>query len=215
MGDYGKVDVSAGYTRFDARDFGKVGVGYSYQNEFSNPNIGYKLAGNASALIGNGHGVNSEVYAGLDFGKMNCTQFNIGLMADYTQAFEKDKVQVNTTITNGNIEGVLANVDINSNRSLKTGLEVGFTRNLCCDDDKKLKLALNGGAEFHSNPKLNANGTEIQYSNKMNKVSPFLGAKAEYSKKVNSKGNEFFINGKCYISENVSTYGEAGIGFRF
>ena len=52
MGDYGNVGINAGYARLNARDYGKIGLEGSLKKELDkNPNIGYTLGGNASALI--------------------------------------------------------------------------------------------------------------------------------------------------------------------
>ncbi len=209
MGDgYGKLGVSAGIARFDAREYGKVGAEYTLRGDFSNPDIGYKLGAKANALIGNGNGVNASTYAGLVFDNMSCTQYNVGLVADYTQAFKKDSQRLAEV-------GEMLPVDIDAHKSLKAGAEVGFTRNLCCDEDRRLEVSVLGGAEFHPDFETDIPNNRLQYSNKFDKISPFFGAKAEFAKKINSKGNELFFNGACNISDKASTYGELGIGFRF
>ena len=205
MGDYGNIGINAGYARFCAKDFGKVGLDGTLKGDFQNQNIGYKLSANASGLIGNGHGVNAGGYAGVEFGKLNCTQYNLGVMTDYTKAFGKEKLE---TLGDGSFIG-----DINPNQSLKAGLELGFSRNICCDDDRRISVSLMGGEDIYNEAKLNLDNQNIEYS-KLNKVKPFLGTRAEYAKKVNDKGQELYFNGKCFLSDG-STYGEAGIGFRF
>lgn len=208
MGAQGKIGIIAGYSLVNAKDYGKIGAEYTYQNSFkNNSNIGYKLACNGNALIGKNSGGSAGVYAGLDFGKNSCTQYNLGLMADYTQAgsdkAKHTEAQETTCITIANY----------SQQALRTGGELGFTRNLCCDDDKKLHIAVQGGAEFTSKlqPELNDN---LIYSKKLNQVKPFLGAVAEYSQKVNDKGHELYFKGSCQYSD-VNSKGEFGIGFRF
>lgn len=209
MGDYGNIGINAGYARFETRDYGKVGLEGSLKGDFANDNIGYKLSGSAAGLIGSGHGVNAGAYAGVEFGKQNCTQFNLGVMADYTKAFGDSGYEV------ANISGntVTYSTEIDPNQSLKAGLELGFSRNLCCDENRKLSVSLMGGADFYNEAKLNADKGQIEYS-KMNKIKPFIGTRAEYAKTVNDKGHQLYFNGKCFLSDG-STYGEAGIGFRF
>lgn len=209
MGDYGNVGINAGYARFGARDFGKLGLEGTLKGDFDNPDIGYKLSGNAAGLMGNGHGVNAGAYAGVEFGKLNCTQYNLGLMADYTNAFGKSKLDVQCESD----DTITYSADIDPKQSLKAGLELGFSRNICCDEDRRFSLSLMGGADIHSSAKLNLENNTIEHS-KLNKVDPFIGTRAEYAKKVNDKGQELYFSGKCFLSEG-SSYGEAGIGFRF
>jgi len=217
MGDFGKVAVTAGYARVNIKDYGKIGAEYSYQNSFeNNPNIGYKLSANANTLIGKNTGFSGGAYAGLDFGKENCTQYNLGIMADYTRA-GSDKATLNKTVMNfgdKNITEIALDSDIYSHHALRAGAEVGFTRNLCCDENRKLSMAMQGGAELTAKPKFSTDGESIMYDNKLNKVQPFIGAKAEYAKVVNRNGNELFFRGSCMLSDNNSK-GEIGIGFRF
>lgn len=216
MGDFGKVAVTAGYARVNVKDYSKVGAEYSYQNEFSNPDIGYKLAANANAYIGKDAGFSAGAYAGLDFGKTNCTQYNLGVIADYTRA-GSNKASLTQNVTDlgdQKITDIAFDADIYSHQALRAGGELGFTRNLCCDEDKKLSFALQGGAELTSKPKLSTDGDKIVYDNKLNKTQAFIGARAEYSKVVNKNGNELFFRGNCMLSDNNSK-GEIGIGFRF
>ncbi len=209
MGDYGNVGINAGYARFGVNDYGKVGIDGTIKGDFSNINNGYKLSGNASALIGNGHGVNAGAYAGVEFGKLNCTQFNLGVMADYTQAFKDPKLKIASQPN----EQISYSTDLDPKKSLKTGLELGFSRNICCDDDRRFSLSLMGGADIHSQARINTEKNTIE-NTKLNKVDPFIGTRAEYAKKVNDKGQELYFSGKCFLSDG-SSYGEAGIGFRF
>lgn len=218
MGDFGKVAVTGGYARVNIKDYGKIGAEYSYQREFdSNPDIGYKLSANVNAYMGKDNaGFATGAYAGFDFGKTNCTQYNLGVMADYTRA-GSDKATLNKTITeleNQTITDIAFNADIHSHHALRAGGEIGFTQNLCCDEDKKLSFALQGGAELTAKPKFSTDGNQIIYDNKLNKMHGFIGAKAEYSTVMNQKGNELFFRGNCMLSENNSK-GEVCIGFRF
>lgn len=216
MGDYGKVGITAGYSRVNVNDYAKVGAEYTYQNSFkNNSNIGYKLACNGNALIGKDAGFSAGAYAGLDFGKNNCTQYNLGLMADYTFA-GSDKVKyTETTKSIGDIKIIDQQVAVDnySQQALRAGGELGFTRNICCDDDKKLHIAVQGGAEFTSKLEPDMNNT-LAYSKNLNKVKPFIGAAAEFSQKVNDKGNELYFKGSCQYSD-LNSKGEFGIGFRF
>lgn len=194
MGDYGNVGINAGYARLNARDYGKIGLEGSLKKELDkNPNIGYTLGGNASALIGKKAGVNAGVYAGMDFGTSTCTELNLGIIGDYTKGFDKNNLK-----------------DLDSKESLKAGGSIGFTRNICCDEGRKLKMALTGGADFHSVPEIN-NGQIV----KSNKVSPFVGSNIEYSQQINDKGHQLVFGGKCSLTKNGATYGEASIGYRF
>ena len=104
-------------------------------------------------------------------------------------------------------------VDNYSQQALRAGGELGFTRNICCDDDKKLHIAVQGGAEFTSKLEPDMNNT-LAYSKNLNKVKPFIGAAAEFSQKVNDKGNELYFKGSCQYSD-LNSKGEFGIGFRF
>lgn len=219
MGDYGKIGVSAGAARFDAKNYGKIGAEYTYRGDFDNVNNGYKLSANANMLIGKELGGSGGVYAGLEFGKLNCTQYDLGLMADYTRAGKKESVAGELIKDEaGNITGVSYSDDLAHNQSLKTGLEVGFSRNLCCDEDRKFGMSLMGGAEFYSKPEVISpqEATPIvERSNKLNKIGAFMGAKAEYSQVVNNKGHEVYFTGKCLVGNKGTSQGEIGIGFRF
>ena len=204
MGDnYSNVGISAGYARFNSQNYGKVGVDCKYKAELDNPDIGYTLSGNAGDLIGKKAGLNGGVYAGMDFMKTTCTELNVGVMADYTKAFDE-----NGTVQNG--QTVVA--DLDPKQSLKVGGSLGFTKNICCDDDRQFSMALMGGAEFHPNPQYEADNKIITTQNK---TSAFMGVKSEYSTKINDKGQQLVFGGKCFVSEKGSTYGEASIGFRF
>lgn len=211
MGDnYGNVGINAGYARFNALDYGKVGAEGTYKGEFNNPDIGYALSANANALIGNKNGFNGGVYAGLDFGKTTCSEFNLGVMADYTAAFAKNNV---INVQNGDLTSIEA--DLDPKKSLKTGLSLGFTRNICCDEGRKLKMALTGGAEFHPEPTLDLESGQVINNKNLKKVSPFIGSNVEYSKQINDKGQQIVFGAKCALSKTGTTYGEASIGFRF
>lgn len=218
MGDFGKIGIIGGYAQINSKEYGKIGAEYSYQKEFdSNPDIGYKLACKANALIGKGNiGGSAGVYAGLDFAKTQCTQYNLGLMADYTRAGEKSFKTSDYTVDYSDNFKVLG-ISEGAHHTLRAGGELGFTRNLCCDENQKLHIALQGGAEFA--PKIQLvdenNGTiEVNYPEKLNNIKPFMGAKAEYSTVVNNKGNEIFFRGDCQLSKHNSQ-GSVGIGFRF
>lgn len=222
MGDYGKIGVSAGAARFDAKNYGKIGAEYTYRGDFDNVNNGYKLSANANMLIGKELGGSGGVYAGLEFGKLNCTQYDLGLMADYTRAGKKEAITGGLIKDEaGNITSVSYSYDLAHNQSLKTGLEVGFSRNLCCDEDRKFEMSLMGGAEFYSEPEasdiqISGQGSpSIQRPSKLNKIGAFMGAKAEYSQVVNNKGHEVYFTGKCLVGNKGTSQGEIGIGFRF
>ena len=226
MGDYGTIGIIGGYSRVNSDNFGKIGAEYSFQKSFdTNPDIGYKLACNANALVGKHVGFSGGVYAGLDFAKTDCTQYNVGLMADYTNTRKNihrlfngqgEALSTNNCEKLLNDKNALSNNGINPNQIINAGAEVGFTRNLCCDEDRKLHIAMQGGAEFTAKPELNTNNDipQIVYKNKFNQVAPFIGAKIEYSTAINNKGNELFFRGNCNLSEQ-NTKGEIGVGFRF
>ena len=74
----------------------------------------------------------------MDFGTSTCTELNLGIIGDYTKGFDKNNL-----------------TDLDSKESLKAGGSIGFTRNICCDEGRKLKMALTGGADFHSVPEIN------------------------------------------------------------
>ena len=197
MGDYGKVGLNAGYAQFNNKEYGKVGIEGSLKKELDrNPNIGYTLAGNVNGLIGKNAAVNAGAYAGMDFGTSTCTELNLGVIGDYTKGFDKNNL-----------------ADLNPKQSLKAGMSIGFTRNICCDEGRQLKMAMNGGAEFHPEPEV-AKG-QIVNTTKLSKVSPFVGANLEYSQQINDKGHQLVFGGKCAIGKKSTTYGEASIGYRF
>ena len=221
MGDYGKIGVSAGAARFDTKNYGKVGAEYSYQGDFNNINNGYKLSANANMLIGKELGGSAGVYAGLEFGKLNCTQYNLGVMADYTRTGYKSSSAIEYSKDDaGNIQ-LQYSEELPHYQSLKTGLEVGFSRNLCCDENRKFGMSLMGGAELYSQPE--ASDIQVSENNisfvkrpgKLNKVGAFMGAKAEYSEVINDKGHEVYFTGKCLVGNKGTSQGELGIGFRF
>lgn len=219
MGDYGKVGIIGGYSQVNGKNYGKVGAEYSYQNSFdNNPDIGYKLAFNGNALIGKKTGFSAGAYAGLDFNKTDCTQYNVGLIADYTRVGNSNALaQIGVVPEDQNeLANLLYDAKIHPHQVLRAGGEVGFTRNLCCDEGKKLHLGIQGGAEFTPKPdtQMSDIGCDINYSNKLNRVKPFIGANAEYSTVVNRNGNELFFRGNCQMS-NHNSKGEIGIGFRF
>lgn len=209
MGDYGNVGINAGYARFGNTGYGKAGLEGTVKGDFHNPNNGYKLSGNASALIGNGHGVNAGAYAGVEFGKLNCSQFNLGLMADYTQSFKEQKLG-----TLNQEDGKLVFTDnLDPKESLKAGLELGYSKNICCDEDRRFSISMMGGADFHDKVEINPEKQTLEQQ-RLKNIKPFIGSRAEYAKKINDKGQELYFSGKCFLSDG-SSYGEAGIGFRF
>ncbi len=189
MADWGNVAISGGYANFANRDYGKVGAEYSYKGDFQNPNIGYKLAAGGDALIGNGHGVNANAYAGVEFNKLGNSQYELGVFADYAQAFKN------------NAEGN------NRPQSLKAGVELGNTIDLCGCDEHKFKYALMGGVERYAAP------DDLKG---LKKTGGFVGSKFEYNAKLNDKGQELFVNTKAMVGiKSKMNFVGAGIGFKF
>lgn len=221
MGDYGKIGVSAGAARFDTKNYGKIGAEYTYRGDFEHANNGYKLSANGDLLIGKHLGGSAGAYAGLEFGKLNCTQYNLGVMADYTRTGYKGSSAIEYSKDDaGNIQ-LQYSEELPHYQSLKTGLELGFTRNLCCDEGRKLSMSLMGGAELYSQPE--ASDIQVSENNisfvkrpgKLNKVGAFMGAKAEYSEVINDKGQELYFGGKAMMGNKGAPKGELCIGFRF
>lgn len=222
MGDYGKIGVSAGLTRFDTQNYGKIGAEYTFKGDFDNANNGYKLSANGDLLFGKNLGGSVGAYAGVEFGKLNCTQYNLGLMANYTRTGYKGETTASVYKNpDTNTTEIKIETELPHNKSLKTGLEVGFSRNLCCDEDRKLSMSLMGGAEFYSSdekPDVTIYDDKIaivKRSQKLNAVGAFMGAKAEYSEVVNKKGHELYFTGKALAGTKGALEGELGIGFRF
>ncbi len=221
MGEPGKFGINAGVTRFDVKNYGKIGAEYTYKGDFDNANNGYKLSANGDLLIGKNLGGSVGGYAGLEFGKFNCTQYNLGLMANYTQTGYRGETTAEVTQVDSEHTQIKIDSELPHSQSLKTGLELGLSRNLCCDDDRKISFSLMGGAEFYSSAKFpdlkisEGNVTIAQRPQKLDAVGAFMGAKAEYSEVINKKGNEVYFTGKALAGTKGALEGELGIGFRF
>ncbi len=221
MGEFGKLGVSAGITTFERKNYGKIGAEYTYQGDLNNNNNGYKLSANGDLLIGKNLGGSVGAYAGFEFGKLNCTQYNLGLMANYTKTGYQGKTTAEVTQVDSEHTQIKIDSELPHSQSLKTGLELGYSRNICCDDNRKLSFSLMGGAEFYSSAKMpdvkiSEDGVAIaKRPQKLDAIGGFMGAKAEYSEVVNKKGQELFFTCKTLAGTKGALEGELGVGFRF
>ena len=222
MGEPGKFGVSLGLTRFDVKNYCKVGSEYTYKGDLKNTNNGYELSANGDLLIGKNLGGSVGAYAGLEFGKHNCTQYNLGVMANYTRTGYRGETTASVSKDPAsNMTEIEINTELPHNQSLKTGLELGYSRNLCCDENKKLSMSLMGGAELYASdkaPDIEVSENQVvivKRPQKLDAVGGFMGLKTEYSEVVNDKGHELYFTGKALAGTKGAIEGEIGIGFRF
>lgn len=217
MGNQGDLAVSTGYANLAGRSFGKAGLEYTHKGDLKNPNLGYSLAAKANALIGDYWGVNTGASAAIEFNKGERMQRSLGLEVDYSQSFKANEYDIYHYMDGSKT----IQTKQNNIKSLKMGLSHGISAPTNQSGTSRIKAELLAGVDLSSPLKTEVKNSgvgesslvSIKHSNKMDRVTPFVGLKGEFSHKINSAGNEIFINAKGLASG--ASYAEAGLGFRF